>query len=299
MRGKQILKAAALAVLAVVLTAAVFLGLLVYVVRYKIETKDRSDSPDETHTLFLQSVGSPVFFGPSHGRLVLKEEGKRVLVYRFTLYDDGKVIRPESWQVSWEETYVEVLLFGEEQSDVQVRLFYDGKTESESLPTQYGKAAGSSGKSGDSSGKEKEKISRMPDDQENSTDGFAQKDLEQDLRELRIEEGFQKVYDAVFAEAGDTYAESSDAKGNLQIILQEDKTQIRYLTYDRESENGRCGLYVAYLCEKAPDGSWSPMEARMLDTYAYVYETGDVIASGKTSWEETGSREYQEAAGEP
>ena len=70
------------------------------------------------------------------------------MVYRFTLYDDGKVIRPESWQVSWEETYVEVLLFGEEQSDVQVRLFYDGKTESESLPTQYGKrqeAAGSPG----------------------------------------------------------------------------------------------------------------------------------------------------------
>ena len=64
MRGKQIHKVAALAVLAVVLTAAVFLGLLVYVVRYKIETKDRSDSPDETHTLFLQSVGSPVFLRP-------------------------------------------------------------------------------------------------------------------------------------------------------------------------------------------------------------------------------------------
>ena len=42
-----------------------------------------------------------------------------------------------------------------------------------------------------------------------------------------------------------------------------------------------------------------PHGSRMLDTYAYVYETGDVICKRKDQLEETGSREYQEAAGEP
>lgn len=259
---KKILKIAALIILLLVLIVAIFFGLLIYVLRYKIETKDQSESPDGAYTLFLQSVGTPFFFGPSNGRLLLEEDGKKVSLYRFTLYDDGKVIRPESWQVFWKEEYVEVLLFGEEQNDVQVRLFYDGKSE------------------------------------EDETDIFSKNQSEIHMRQLRIEEGFQAVYDAVFAGRGDTYTKSSDAKGNLRIILEEDKTQIRYLAYDRESENGQCELYVAYLCEKAADGSWSPMEAKMLDTYAYVYDTGKVIASGKTSWEEGGSWEYQEATGE-
>ena len=259
---KKILKTAALIILLLVLTAAILFGLLLYVFRYKIETKDQSDSPDGAYTLLLQSVGTPFFFGPSNGRLLLEKNGKKVTSYRYILYEDGKVIRPESWQVSWEEEYVEVQLFGEEQNDVQVRLFYDGKSE------------------------------------EDETDIFSQNQSEIHMRQLRMEEGSRAVYDAVFAGRGDTYTKSSDAKGNLRIILEEDKTQIRYLAYDRESENGQCGLYVEYLCEKMADGSWSPMEARMLDTYAYVYDTREVIASGKTSWEEAGSQEYQEATGE-
>ncbi|HIV34910.1 MAG TPA: hypothetical protein IAA11_06620 [Candidatus Blautia intestinigallinarum] len=292
---KKILKIAALIILLLVLIVAIFFGLLIYVLRYKIETKDQSESLDGAYTLFLQSVGTPFFFGPSNGRLLLEEDGKKVSLYRFTLYDDGKVIRPESWQVSWEEEYVEVQLFGEEQYDVQVRLFYDGKSESESLSTQEGEAVGNSG---ESKGASTEENLQSPGNQKDETDIFSKNQSEIHMRQLRIEEGFQAVYDAVFAGRGDTYTKSSDAKGNLRIILEEDKTQIRYLAYDRESENGQCGLYVAYLCEKAADGSWSPMEAKMLDTYAYVYDTGKVIASGKTSWEEGGSWEYQEATGE-
>lgn len=35
-----------------------------------------------------------------------------------------------------------------------------------------------------------------------------------------------------------------------------------------------------------------------MDIYAYVYESGDVVSSGKTAWEDIGSEAYQEVTGE-
>jgi hypothetical protein len=45
-------------------------------------------------------------------------------------------------------------------------------------------------------------------------------------------------------------------------------------------------------------GSWSIEEATLLDEYAYVYETGEVIASGKTSWSDVGTQEFRDMTGE-
>ena len=40
------------------------------------------------------------------------------------------------------------------------------------------------------------------------------------------------------------------------------------------------------------------MEGTIVDIYAYVYENGDVVSSGKTQWEDAGSETYQEVTGE-
>ena len=79
---------------------------------------------------------------------------------------------------------------------------------------------------------------------------------------------------------------------------EKDAEKVEYLMYDRESENGECGLYVYYSVNKNEDGSWSPENARILDIYAWVYDTDEVISSGKTGWADSGSETYRNATGE-
>ena len=50
-----------------------------------------------------------------------------------------------------------------------------------------------------------------------------------------------------------------------------------------------------YRADKADDGSWSPEAASILDMYAYVYDTGKVIRSGRTAWSDPGTQEYIDA----
>lgn len=70
------------------------------------------------------------------------------------------------------------------------------------------------------------------------------------------------------------------------------------MVYDGQSENERCGLYVCYQSVKNNDGSWYYTNGTIVDIYAYVYENGDVISSGKTDWSDIGSEAFQEITGE-
>ncbi|MCI8640189.1 MAG: hypothetical protein HFG41_13895 [Coprococcus sp.] len=112
------------------------------------------------------------------------------------------------------------------------------------------------------------------------------------------EEGYRAVYDAFLSQENDLYQMDYDAKGYSRVILYEDERVVRYLVYDRDSQNGKCALYVYYECEKGENGLWSSVDAIILDMYAYKYEDGTVIDSIKTSWEELGTEEYREATGE-
>lgn len=112
----------------------VFWFCISYTANYKKTTCDTSVSPDGKYELTLQAVGEPDWpFGSSSGRLVLKEGKDKVSETDFELYNDGGSINSSCWEVAWYEDYVEIILSGEEQSDEQVILYFDGTKDSRQL----------------------------------------------------------------------------------------------------------------------------------------------------------------------
>ena len=66
-----------------------------------------------------------------HGiRLVLKDESGTITKYHFDVANDGANVHSDSWQVTWKENCVEVVISGEEQNDNQYILYFNGKTDS-------------------------------------------------------------------------------------------------------------------------------------------------------------------------
>lgn len=247
------------------------LGSLIYFLEYAVDTADKSKSPDGQYTLLLQSVGSPIFFSSADGKLVLKSRRKKIAEQEFTLYDDGGSIRPSIWSVAWEGDRVTILINGSEQDTEMITIYFDGTTKSELLP------------------------SPTPDFSIGSDDSPSTEDLFEEDRSLDevIPEGYLAVYNAYFAEQGYQYEEDYNAKGSTMFRLTGEGLPSGYLVYDRESANGECSLYVYY------NGSPSSMNTQILDTYAYVHKDGSVVSSGKKHWQDTGSKEYQDVAGEP
>lgn len=149
--------------------------------------------------------------------------------------------------------------------------------------------------------RQQRKYSGVSTERENE-DGTEVKDVpEVDTQSIynQINDGFVAIYVSALAGDPDTrFLTDQDAKGNMETIVYEDESTVRFLRYDRESKNENCLLYVYYEADKYEDGSYSPSEARILDMYAYVPETGEVIVSGKKTWSDVGSAEYREATGE-
>ena len=102
----------------------VFWGSFVYVTDYKITKVDTSVSPDGTYELVLQAVGEADFpFGSASGRLILYEGKSKISKADFELFNDGGCIRSSTWDVTWLEDCVKVVLSGEEQPDEQIILY--------------------------------------------------------------------------------------------------------------------------------------------------------------------------------
>ena len=265
-RARHVAKTVLAVVGGVVVVMALLAAALVYELNYAVSTVDTSVSPDGNYTLELQSVGEPMFFSPAGARLVLK------------FGRDGGQVRPTSWQVSWEDSGAEVRLKGSEQSDELVTMGFDGSVST-------GRAAAD------------ESLGELPDAETNTspapTDGGATSSEVAQQEAKQIDAGYKAVYDAALKSQGYGYQVTYNAKGGEQVILSQDSEKVVLLIYDRESANGACALFALESCPVEGYGSWSIEEATLLDEYAYVYETGEVIASGKTSWSDAGTQEFR------
>jgi hypothetical protein len=267
----------------IVVVLALLAVALVYELDYAVRTVDTSTSPDGRYTLELQSVGEPMFFSPASARLVLKFDRYEVSRMDTQISDDGGQVRPTSWQVSWEDSGAEVRLRGSEQADELVTMGFDG-----SVSTGRATADESLGELPDT----KTDGPAAPTDGGTTSSEVAQQEAEQ------IDAGYKAVYDAALKSQGYGYQVTYNAKGDEQVILSQDSEKVVILVYDRESANGACALFALESCPVEDYGSWSIEEATLLDEYAYAYETGEVIASGKTSWSDAGTQEFRDATGE-
>ena len=114
----------------------------------------------------------------------------------------------------------------------------------------------------------------------------------------RITDGMVAIYAEFFAPLG-IYKYETDwsAKGEPGAVFYDDDETVCFLRYDRMSKNGKCLLYVYYEADK-DDPSVTSGDTHILDMYAYVTDTGEVIDSGRKAWADTGTDEYREATGE-
>ena len=267
----------------IVVVLALLAVALVYELNYAVSTVDTSASPDGNYTLELQSVGEPMFFSPAGARLVLKFGRYEISRMDTQISDDGGQVRPASWQVSWEDSGAEVRLKGSEQNDELVTMGFDGSVSTERATAD-------------------ESLGELPDAETDSspapTDGGAASSEVAQQEAEQIDAGYKAVYDAALKSQGYGYQVTYNAKGDEQVILSQDSEKVVILVYDRESANGACALFALESCPVEDYGSWSIEEATLLDEYAYVYETGEVIASGKTSWSDVGTQEFRDATGE-
>ena len=115
----------------------------------------------------------------------------------------------------------------------------------------------------------------------------------------KINDGLVAIYTEISEPAdGYEFKTSWSAKGEAGAVIYEDDQIVRFIRYDRQSDNGECCLYVYYEADKAEDGTYSPGDARILGMYAYVMEPGEVIDSGRKAWADPGTEEYRKAVGE-
>ncbi|RDW96067.1 hypothetical protein gvb04_05645 [Gardnerella vaginalis] len=107
---------------------------------------------------------------------------------------------------------------------------------------------------------------------------------EHDLGSKRERNAALKIFDKYFAAKGFAFKENYTAKGDMYFVLNESRSDITYLQYNRDSQDGKCGLYILFKASKSSDGSWSPSDADMQNTYTYEYSTGLIAKSSRAYW---------------
>lgn len=282
-RARRVVKTVLAVIGGITVIAVLLAAVLVYEVNYAVRTVDTSTSPDGRFTLELQSVGEPLFFSSADARIVLRLGRYEVSHVDTSIADDGGQVRPTSWQVSWEDTGVEVRLKGSEQPDELVTMGFDGSVSKGRAVAD--KTLGDLPGSGTD-----EQVA--PTEDSSTSSGAAQQEAGE------VDAGYKAVYDAALKSQGYGYQVTYNAKGDEQVILSQDSEKVVLLVYDRESANDACALFALESCPVEGYGGWSIEEATLLDEYAYVHETGEVVASGKTSWSDAGSQEFRDATGE-
>ena len=107
---------------------------------------------------------------------------------------------------------------------------------------------------------------------------------EHDLESKKERNAALKIFDKYFAAKGFAFKENYTAKGDMYFVLSESRSDITYLQYNRDSQDGKCGLYILFKASKSSNGSWSPSDADMQSTYTYEYSTGLITKSSRAYW---------------
>lgn len=274
------------------------LGYVRYKTRYEAEQISMSTSPDGDYELVIYSVGEPDFpFGAAHGRLVLKGKEKTVAYRSFEVANDGARFYDSDIETTWYGDRVEVVVSGSEQRDELVTLHFNGQTSSRRLTARYRKEDTDIEKDSEQDSAATEKGSDdSREDVDNSADYAVDSAAEDQPENKEITSGYQ----AIFEKYSDATAEKFEVRygaseSSSRCILSEDDNSVEYIVYDGKSENEKCGLYVRYRAEKGRDGTYAYSSAEIKDIYAYVFSSGEVISSGKTNWEDTGTDEFERA----
>lgn len=281
---KKILKIVVIIFAVFAIIAAVLLGSILYITRYKITVVDAVQSEGDIYEVVLQAVGEPGWpFGSAPGRLVLKEEGRTISKTDIEIANDGGPISEQNWRVMWDDDHVEIILTGAEQYDELMTLYYDGQVERSRLTTHY----------------DSEDNSAFNDVVGGTENTESEPEGELFPGEEEITSGYKAIYELYSDSPADNFEVYFGAKeSSSRCILSEDENTVEYLSYNGRSQNEKCGIYVRYQNEKNADGTWDNADGIIIDIYAYVYESGDVVSSGKTQWEDAGSETYQEVTGE-
>lgn len=314
-------KKTALWILAALLGTGVFLGIGFWATADLWDREgivDAKDSPGGRYCVSLYTQAPSPFQERPMGRVTLRQGRRKLAEYEFILPHGEKAASPDMWAVSWKRERVEIYLFRKEQSDLLAEFFFDGGVRVSLLSRTAGEEgdgppgvnhpsdSGASAETALSSDGILPGSGTLSQADQHSVGGAGEDNADaaetvspERETEQRILDGYEAVRKGLSDAHEGGFQMEYDAKGNSRVYVYEDSTQVRYLVYNRPSQNGLCGLYVYYSSRKDENGSWSPMDASILAMYAYVYETGEVIDSGKTHWEDTGSEAYRNAAGEP
>lgn len=274
------------------------LGYVRYKTRYEAEQISTSTSPDGDYELVIYSVGGPDFpFGAAHGRLVLKGKEKTVAYRSFEVANDGARFDESDLKTTWYIDRVEVVVSGSEQRDELVTMRFNGQTSSRRLTTRYRREDTDIEKDSEQDSAITEKASAdSRENAESSTDSSVDPDVNDQPENKEITVGYQAIFEKYSdATAGKFKVYCGASESSSRCILSESDTTVEYIVYDGKSENEKCGLYVRYRAEKGGGGTYDYGSAEIKDIYAYIFSSGEVISSGKTNWEDTGTDEFERA----
>ena len=120
--------------LTAVITVSILLGVLaggiVYRTDYAKTEVVTCVSEDGRHTLTIYMIGEPEWpFGPTHCRVDLMEDSRRITKYPFSIRDDGAPAGEGNFRIGWHADGVRVTVSGSEQRDQEYMLYFDGRTE--------------------------------------------------------------------------------------------------------------------------------------------------------------------------
>lgn len=105
---------------ALIVLVGLVIGAFLYTTEYKLYEKGKEYSQDGKYEILFEQVGEPNWpFGATKVKITVTdvEDKEKIQVIETEIQDDGGTLRPENWEVEWNDTSVEIRLKASEQSD--------------------------------------------------------------------------------------------------------------------------------------------------------------------------------------